>query len=100
MKRRRPRRPWGASSLLALGFAGVLVSLSLVTWRQSRAFEALADLDEVRRQLSVAAAEQSELVRRIQRFESRTRISAVASQRLGMHQPDASEIVLWAREAP
>ena len=94
------QRTWGVPSLLALGFAGLLASLSLVTWRQSRAFEALAALDEVRRELSLAVAEQTEMERRIQHLESRTRISIVAVERLGMHQPDASEMVLLTGGAP
>ena len=32
--------------VLVLGFAGLLSALSLVTWRQSRAREALAELDQ------------------------------------------------------
>ena len=106
-RRRRQRscqrscqRSWGAPSLLALGFAALLASLSLVTWRQSRAFEALAALDEVQRELSLATAEQTELQRRIQRLESRTRVSIVAVERLGMHQPEASEMVLLSGGAP
>ena len=100
MRRRRARRPSSLLSFLGIGFAVLLISLSVVTWRQSRAFEVLAGLDEVRRALSVAAAAQGDLARRIQHLESRMRISTVAAQRFGMHQPDASEIVLWAREAP
>ena len=97
--RRRPRT-WDVPSLPALGFAGLLASLSLVTWRQSRAFEALAALDEIQRGLSLATEEQTELERRIQRLESRTRISTVAGERLGMHQPEASEMVLLSGGAP
>ena len=33
--------------VLVLGFAGLLSALSLVTWRQSRAREALAELDQL-----------------------------------------------------
>ncbi len=100
MRRRRRQRSWGTPSLLALGFAGLLASLSLVTWRQSRAFEALAALDEVQRESSLARSEQTELERRIQRLESRTRVSTIAAERLGMHQPDASEMVLLSGRAP
>jgi len=86
-------------SLFALGFAGLLASLSLVTWRQSRAFEALAALDVVQRGLSLANAEQTELERRIQGLESRTRVSTVAAERLGMHQPAAAEMVFLSGAA-
>lgn len=97
---RRRRRAWGLPSLLALGLGGLLASLSLVTWRQSRAFEALADLDEVRHDLSVAESEQTELRRRIQGLESRGRISRAAREILGMHQPSASEMVLLTGSLP
>ncbi len=93
-RRRRPGRSWATPSLLALGFSGLLSALSLVTWRQSRAFEALAELDGVERSLSLAESERVELLRRIQGLASRTRISSVAQDQLGMHRPEDSEMVL------
>ncbi len=92
--RSRPGRSWATLSLLALGFSGLLSALSLVTWRQSRAFEALAELDGVERSLSLAESDEAELRRRIQGLDSRARISSVAQQRFGMHRPEASEMVL------
>ena len=100
MRRRRAARNWAASSLFAVGFAGLLASLSFVTWRQSRAFEGLANLDHVERGVALAEAERTELRRRIQRLVSRARISEVARDRLGMHVPDASEIVLITGGVP
>ena len=94
MRRSRSSRSWATLSLVALGFSGLLAALSLVTWRQSRAFEALAELDGVERALSLAESERAELLRRIQGLDSRTRISSVAQERLGMHHPEASEMVL------
>ena len=99
MRRRRPARSWATPSLLALGFSGLLSALSLVTWRQSRAFEALAELDGVQRSFSLAESERVELLRRIQGLDSRTRISSVAQEDLGMHRPGASEIVLLSAGA-
>ena len=91
--RPRPGRSGATLSLLVLGFFGLLSALGLVTWRQSRAFEGLAELDRVGRLLSLAESEQTELFRRIQGLSSRPRISSVA-QELGMHHPDDSEMVL------
>ena len=85
--------------VLVLGFSGLLSALSLVTWRQSRAFEALAELDRLERSLSLAESERTDLLRRIQGLDSRTRISSVAQEHLGMHRPDASEIVLLSGRA-
>lgn len=81
-------------SVVALAVALLLASLSLVTWRQSRAFEGLAVLDRVQRDRSLAEAELSELHRHLQYLESRGRVVPEARERLGMHTPDASEIVL------
>ena len=93
-KRRRPRGSWTTRGLLALGFSGLLSALSYVTWRQSRAFEALAELDGVERSLSLAESERAELLGRIQRLDNLERISEVAREQLGMHHPEASEMVL------
>ena len=77
---------------LFIGFSGLLCALSFVTWRQSRAFEALAELDAIERSLSLAASEQAELTRRIQGLDNRARISAVAQESLGMRHPEDSEM--------
>ena len=72
--------------VLVLGFA-----LSLVTWRQSRAREALAELDQLEKSLSLAESDRTVLDRRIQGLSSLARISSVAQEHLGMHHPEASE---------
>ncbi len=99
MRRSRFGYSWATLSLLTLGFAGLLSALSLVTWRQSRAFEALAEFDRLERSLSLAESERTDLLRRIQGLTSRPRISLVARDRLGMHRPDDSEMVLLSRRA-
>ena len=91
--RSRPGRSLVTLALIALGFSGLLSALGLVTWRQSRAFEALAELDGIERSLSLAKSEHTELLGRIQALDNRTRISSVAQERLGMHRPDDSEMV-------
>lgn len=82
------------------GFAVVclLSSLWMVTWRQSRAFEELARLDELRRQISVAQAEVVDLERTIQVLESRARIVPEARERLGMHIAASDELVILPGE--
>lgn len=87
------RRGLSTPSLVALAFAALLASLSLVTWRQSRALEALAELESVRREHSLAEADRAELVRRIQGLESRARVVSEARSRLGLHIPDDTENV-------
>ncbi len=84
----------------AITFALVMASLGFVTWRQSRALEANRALDALRREVSVARAEQVELEREIQVLRSRSRIVR-AAQQLGMHTPAATEqIVLTRRVEP
>lgn len=79
---------------VALAFAGLLASLSLVVWRQSRALETLRALEAVRQERAVAEAERSVLMQRTQVLESRSRVVAAAAERLGMHVPTGAEIVI------
>jgi len=85
---------------LRAGFAvmALLGSLAMVTWRQSRAFEELGRLDELRREISVAESERVELERSIQVLESRGRVVPLARVRLGMHTATATELVILPGE--
>jgi cell division protein FtsL len=87
-------KPLGPFMRAALAVAVLLGALALVPWRQSRALEALAKLDQVRRQTSVATAERVDLERNIQVLESRGRVVPLARERLGMHTPSATELVI------
>lgn len=80
----------------ALTFVFLLLSLGFVTWRQSRAFEANQSLDELRRQVSVAQAEQIELERDLQVRRSLGNIVA-AAEGIGMVTPSAEQIVILGR---
>jgi cell division protein FtsL len=82
----------------SMTLAVLLVSLGFVTWRQSRAFEVLRELEEVRRDVAESRAEQIELERHIQRLVSRSRVVPDAREQLGMHTPDASELVILPGE--
>lgn len=79
---------------LALSFAALLGSLTLVIWRQSRALEMMRSIESMRSARVIAEAERNELIRKIQGLESRTRVVADARDRLGMHVPSATEIVI------
>ncbi len=81
------------TSLVALAVAVLLTALSLVTWRQSRTREALTHLDEIQREMSLVESERSELQRRIQVLESRSRVVTEARERLDMRTPGSDEIV-------
>lgn len=81
----------------AVTFAFLVCSLGFVTWRQSRALEVYQELDEVRRQVSVAQAERVEMEREIQVLLSRSRV-VPAARELGLRTPDASEQIYLVRE--
>ena len=78
---------------LALAFTALLASMSLVVWRQSRALEVLRALDAARTARAIAEAERSELNRKIEFLESRSRVVEEAEKRLGMHVPSSDEMV-------
>lgn len=90
------RRP-GGSTVVTLGVALLLGSLSLVMWRQARAMETLAEVDALQREQALARAEGEELRRRIQVLESRGRVVPAANSRLGME--IAPGTILLATEA-
>lgn len=78
---------------VALAFAALLASLSLVVWRQSRALEVLRELDGLRSARAVAESERAELSARVQELESRARIKAVVEAWWGMRVPASGELV-------
>jgi cell division protein FtsL len=88
--------------LTALSVALLLAALSLVTWRQARALERLAELDRLEREVSLLTAERNALESRIQVLESRGRVVPAARERLGMRTPsdEAGEIILLSGATP
>jgi cell division protein FtsL len=68
----------------ALAMAALLASLSVVAWRQGRAFEVQGELEAMRTQVSMARSEQHQLERDIRVLTSRERIVRAAGERLGL----------------
>ena len=83
----------------AAAVAVLLLALGLVIWRQTRALEALAELDAVRDRRALLVAERTELERRIQTLESRGWVLPAAERRLGLRTPRADEIVILPGES-
>lgn len=81
------------SKRVAIALAALLASLSVVTWRQMRALEALAELHDLGQEIEVVSAVRKDLRGEIQYLESRGRVVPEARERLGMHNPAADEIV-------
>ena len=78
----------------ALVMAFVLMSLSVVAWRQGRALGVLSELDEVQSEIGLARSEVTELERETRVLRSRSRIVADAADRLGLHRPEGQVRVL------
>lgn len=74
--------------------AVLLASLALVAWRQGRARDRLARLETLRHARVLAEARVGDLVRRLHRLESRSRVVPAARRELDMYVPQTSEIVI------
>ena len=83
----------GDSKRVAVAVGALLVSLSIVTWRQTQTLEALGELHDLRQEIEVVSAVRKDLLGEIQYLESRGRVVPEARERLGMHNPAADEIV-------
>lgn len=77
-----------------LALAAVVGALTLVAWRQSTARETMRALEDVVRELALAADEHEELVRRLVATEGRSWVGAEAARRLGLRPPTEREVVI------
>ena len=83
---------------IALAFAALLASLSLVVRRQSTAYALLETLDDARISRAMTESERSRLTTEIQRLESRARIADLADRWWGMRAPQSDqEFVIMLR---
>ena len=85
---------------MALLFAALLASLTLVVWRQSQALEVLGRLDGVRAERVVEEARRASFTRRVEQLESRAHVSEAARTRFGMRLPAGDEIVILPLRDP
>jgi cell division protein FtsL len=86
----RKRGPGRLVLLLAL----VLASLALVVGRQTRGVALQREIRGLESDRAVAETERLALQTRIQSLQSRARVVRAARERLGMHLPADSEVVL------
>lgn len=82
----KPRTGW-----IALAIVLLLASLSLVTWRQTRARALYQTLDSLRGTQEVLRAEIRALETEIVHLESRGRIEEAAEARLDLHRSTTEE---------
>ncbi len=86
----------GTPMRVAVSVAAFLASLSLVAWRQGRAFEVMGDLDNARNEISLAQAERLDIEAQVVYLVSRAHVVPQARARLGMHVAGAGEQVILA----
>jgi len=79
---------------LALAVAAFLAALSLVAWRQGRARDVMVERERVREAIALETEVRAELLDKIRHLESRRRVVREAGERLGLHVPDAGDLVL------
>ncbi|MCH2452300.1 MAG: cell division protein FtsL [Gemmatimonadetes bacterium] len=99
MRRRRQKPNWFLTALLFFSCLGLAISMVLTSYRQSRTAELLRAHDQIERDVDSFESERDELRRKIQYLEGRSRISQVAEESLGMHKPEASEMVILSLES-
>jgi len=81
--------------LRAVGWLALLLgAMALVVWRQTRGVELQREIRALDGERALADAERLELATRIQALQSRARVVQVARDRLGMHLPADSEVVM------
>jgi len=86
-------RHLAGTSMVALAVAALLASLSLVSWRQVTALEALERVDSLRQEHVLDVAVREELEGRILHLESYGRVAPDAERLLGMRKAAAGEMV-------
>lgn len=90
----RGRRRGGGILRVAALLACVLGALAVVVGRQTRGVALQREIRELEGERAVAEAARLELETRIQSLQSRARVVRVARERLDMHLPADSEVVL------
>ena len=80
--------------VLALSMAAFLAALSVVAWRQGRAREVMAEREALREQIVLETEVRSSLLDKISYLESRRRVVQDARDLLGLHIPDAGDLIL------
>ena len=87
------RMPRGRSlvGLLLLGF--VLVATGVI-WRRSYGIARARELDALQRRRAALEARKASLEGQIRELSSRARLAPIAEQRLGMHIPSDSQVVI------
>jgi len=83
---------------VALAGAALLGALSLVAWRQGRAFDELEALEQVREGIAMREVELVDLTQQITGLDGRERIRTEAERRLGLRPAQEHEMRFFGEE--
>ncbi len=95
MARRKPR--FRGRSLIALALLGFLLIATGVIWRRSYGIAQRSELRALDRERTQLEARRVKLENDIREASSRARLAPIAEQRLNMHVPNDSQVVILPR---
>lgn len=96
---RKPARKRGRGRRLALLLAGFLLVATGVIWRRSYGIARSRELTELDKRRVQLDARRAQLESEIRDLASRARLAPVVEQRLQMHVPTDSQVVILPRPA-
>jgi len=94
---RRPAKKSGRGRLLALALIGFLLVATGVIWRRSYGIARSRELTELDKRRVQLEARRAQLESEIRDASSRTRLAPIVEQRLQMHVPTDSQVVILPR---
>ena len=90
----RAAGPGRGRSLVALVLLGFVLVATGVIWRRSYGIARARELDALQRRRAALEARKASLEGQIRELSSRARLAPIAEQRLGMHIPSDSQVVI------
>jgi cell division protein FtsL len=97
--KRRGGKGSGRGRLLALALAGFLLVATGVIWRRSYGIARSRDLRELDKRRVQLEARRAQLESEIRELSSRAHLAPIVEQRLQMHVPTDSQVVILPRPA-
>ena len=98
--RRKSGKGSGRGRLLALALLGFLLVATGVIWRRSYGIARSRDLNELEKRRVQLEARRAQLESEIRELSSRARLAPIVEQRLQMHVPTDSQVVILPRPTP
>lgn len=91
---------WRGRSWVAVALVGFVLIAALVIWRRGYGVAEGAELRTLDRQRLQLEAQKAALQRQIRELAGRARLGSIAEQRLDMHVPADSQVIVLPTPAP